>query len=345
MRKFVVSLLICLPLGSLQAQNSFPSSGNAEIYQRGTSARAYDVYNANGLLVSRFEVTSDKSGQLWLKDVNGNTRVILRSNSSPSYIMGNLGLGTSTPDAALDIKKEGIALEIDHTTKGGHSLIKFNSVVNNGSDKAFILFQDESSNSPGSGSEDVRLTMGVFNDFRASSYHSDELWLQGGGRLVQNVGSWDEELNTIIGTPSTGTTGGYEWRVNNSVKMGLSHAGQLSVSGTILAKEVKVSTDASNWPDYVFDDNYNLQKLSKVEDFINIHKHLPHMPSAAEVEEDGINLAEMNKLLLMKVEELTLYVIDKDKEVCELRKCLEEKTEQLKRVESRLENIENLISK
>ena len=227
----------------------------------------------------------------------------------------NLGIGNPSPNAALDIKREGTALEIDHTKSGGHSMIKFNSVVNNGSDKAFILFQDETSNSPGTGAEDVRLTMGVFNDFRSWHGHSDELWFQGGGRLVQNVGKWDSELNTIIGTPSSGITGGYEWRVDNIKKMWLSHSGQLSVAGTILAKEVLVSTDKEDWPDFVFEENYRLKDLSEVEEYIKTNGHLPDIPSATKMEEQGVNLAEMNKLLLQKIEELTLHAIKQQAEV------------------------------
>ena len=87
------------------------------------------------------------------------------------------------------------------------AIFNFNSNVNPGSDKGFLLFQDESALLPGTSSEDVRFTIGVFNDFRSIPDHSDELWFQGGGRLVQNVGLWDAELNSLIGIPGVGTTG------------------------------------------------------------------------------------------------------------------------------------------
>ena len=90
---------------------------------------------------------------------------------------------------------------------------------------------------------------------------------------------------------------------------------KLSVNGTILAKEVKVSTEASDWPDFVFEPDYKLRKLSEVENYILTNKHLPDIPSAAQMEAQGVNLAEMNKLLLQKVEELTLYSIEQKKKV------------------------------
>ncbi len=396
------------------------------------------------LLPAIFIICASAFGQTNITDETG--------ASTPINIKGgNVGIGTTSPEAKLEIMGEGTTLEIDHSVTGGHSMIKFNSVVNKGSDKAFILFQDESVNSPGTGHEDVRLTMGVFNDFRSNTSHSDELWLQGGGRLVLNVGKWDSELNELIGTPSVGVTGGYEWRVNNESKMYLSHSGnlgigvlspserlevngniitnklyitagngiyskynndyilrdhnngnvtvnasgldlylgfvntknirivkplcdksgsyrilsedgfiyqsksnvnnyfagnvgigtsnpseKLSVNGTVLAKEIRVSTESSDWPDYVFQDSYQLMDLTEIEIYIKEHKHLPNIPSAKEMEASGVNLAEMNKLLLQKVEELTLYTID-------LEKRDKDKSEEVEALENRLDQIELFI--
>ena len=63
------------------------------------------------------------------------------------------------------------------------------------------------------------------------------------------------------------------------------------------------------WPDYVFADEYELPTLQAVEASIKINKHLPNMPPAAEVAKNGFDLGDMNKRLLEKVEELTLYII------------------------------------
>ena len=86
----------------------------------------------------------------------------------------------------------------------------------------------------------------------------------------------------------------------------------LSVNGNVRAKRVKVYT---TWADYVFEKDYKLLKLNEVEAFINKHGHLPEIPSAVEVEKNGIDIGEMNKKLLSKIEELTLYVIQLNKEI------------------------------
>lgn len=92
---------------------------------------------------------------------------------------------------------------------------------------------------------------------------------------------------------------------------------KVSVKGKLRAMEIKVET--SNWPDYVFTKGYQLPSLKEVENFIKEKKHLPEIPSAAEVECDGLNLGEMNNKLLKKIEELTFYIIDLNKQVEELK--------------------------
>ena len=84
---------------------------------------------------------------------------------------------------------------------------------------------------------------------------------------------------------------------------------KLTVNGTIHSTEVKVTATVPA-PDYVFEEGYNLLSLDEIRTFIDQNKHLPEVPSAKEMEKNGIQLGEMNLLLLKKVEELTLHLID-----------------------------------
>ena len=81
---------------------------------------------------------------------------------------------------------------------------------------------------------------------------------------------------------------------------------KLSVNGNVRSKEVVVE---SNWADYVFEENYSLPPLEWVMDYIRSNKHLPGIPSAKEVKENGLSLGEMQTLMMAKIEELTLYII------------------------------------
>jgi hypothetical protein len=95
---------------------------------------------------------------------------------------------------------------------------------------------------------------------------------------------------------------------------------KLAVDGKIVAREIKVK-DGTPWPDYVFEKDYNLMSLTDLEAFIKKNNHLPNIPSAKEVEEkEGIELGAMNAKLLEKIEELTLHLIEMNKEMQSLRK-------------------------
>ncbi|MGS2765230.1 hypothetical protein [Sinomicrobium sp. M5D2P9] len=98
---------------------------------------------------------------------------------------------------------------------------------------------------------------------------------------------------------------------------------ELTVNGKIHTKEVKVDLDGFAAPDYVFDDNYDLRSLDDVEKYIKENRHLPGIPSAVEMEEEGVNLKGMNMKLLEKVEELTLYVLELKNENRQQQKLLE----------------------
>ncbi|WP_407428007.1 hypothetical protein [Arcticibacter sp.] len=110
---------------------------------------------------------------------------------------------------------------------------------------------------------------------------------------------------------------------NNNISINTSSdpAYKLSVNGSVRAKEVRVET---NWADYVFDENYNLRSLKEVATYIKENNHLPDVPSAKDVEENGIKVGETNALLLRKIEELTLYLIEKDKQIDDLNQKLKD---------------------
>lgn len=96
---------------------------------------------------------------------------------------------------------------------------------------------------------------------------------------------------------------------------------KLAVSGGILTEKVRVATSGTPfWADYVFEPTFKLKSLKEVENFIKENKHLPDVPSTSDVTKNGIDLAETQAILLQKIEELTLYVIEQDKKINQLNK-------------------------
>lgn len=92
-----------------------------------------------------------------------------------------------------------------------------------------------------------------------------------------------------------------------------------SFDGKVLAEGIKILL-RDNWefPDYVFAEDYALRPLSEVKAYIDLHHHLPEVPSASSIAEEGMSLEEMNILLLKKVEELTLYILDQEERIKKL---------------------------
>lgn len=106
----------------------------------------------------------------------------------------------------------------------------------------------------------------------------------------------------------------------------------ISTSGNIWAKEIKIAL-TNPWPDYVFSPSYKLMTLPELSTFVGKYRHLPDMPSAEEAERGGVNIGEMNAKLLKKIEELTLYLIEKDKKISEL----EEQVKDVNEIKSKVE--------
>ena len=130
----------------------------------------------------------------------------------------------------------------------------------------------------------------------------------------QGLGIYDEMHHT------------YRLVITNDGKIGIGTTNtsgyDLAIKGTVVAQDVTVK-EYYNWPDFVFSNEHNILPIPKLENYIKRNKHLPGIPSAKEVKENGLKLGEMNKLLLQKVEELTLYIIQQQKEIEKLKKEVE----------------------
>ena len=134
--------------------------------------------------------------------------------------------------------------------------------------------------------------------------------------LRLNIGDDDDGNDRFV----IGTSNNDVWSNRFIVK----NNGDAYIYGTLHAEKVKIEV-SSGWADFVFAKDYKLPTLESVEKHINAHQHLPGIPSEKEVIENGIDIAEIQTKLLQKVEELTLYVIEQDKQIKQLQEQLKEK--------------------
>jgi hypothetical protein len=144
---------------------------------------------------------------------------------------------------------------------------------------------------------------------------------------IGNVTASNVFISNVVGIGTTDTKG-YMFGVN----------------GKMIANSVTVKL-YGNWADYVFRKDYRLPHLSTIKTYIDQNHHLPEIPSEKDIAESGINLGEMNKLLLKKVEELTLYVIEQNKNYEDLRKQNQRLTESLKSQQKEVNKLKKIILK
>jgi hypothetical protein len=153
---------------------------------------------------------------------------------------------------------------------------------------------------------------------------------------------WSDASNGVAGTggrnlaagliiaPFAGSTAGIRITADGNVGIGVKLTSttnpnnyKLAVNGTIGAKAVKIEISSNTWADYVFNREYKLRTLPELEAFVKANNHLPNIPSATEVEKNGIDIATMDAKLLEKIEELSLYIIEQNKQLTEQNKRIE----------------------
>ncbi len=225
------------------------------------------------------------------------------------YNDGNLGIGTSSPRGRLDVVGDPI-----FGRAGGSALM----IQTPASDVRLVTSKNLTipTGSVGIGTLTPQAKLDVMGDVFFSR-------IGGSGLYIQTPSS-DVRLFSAVGKPILFPVGNIGIGTYNPTR-------KLSVNGTILAKEILVSSAASNWPDYVFEEGYDLMSLEEIESFIEANKHLPNIPSQDDVEKDGVSLGEMQRLHMEKIEELTLHLIEKDKEIDSLE-------ERISRLESLSKN-------
>ncbi|MES2457426.1 MAG: hypothetical protein V4594_17855 [Bacteroidota bacterium] len=245
----------------------------------GYNSGYFDIYNNTNNSISLDLIRSD-----------GAPVFKIEGHTMRSFFGGNVGIGVIDPNAKLDIS--------------GNMAIQ--SSLTNISVRPAIASAAQS---------------GELRSYSGTGYLADDgfLRLSAGGGTNGGVRSYvdlsgystvpDMNMNIVFGT-----SGAERMRILSSGNVGIGTANateKLSVNGKIRAQEIKVET--ANWPDFVFAKNFQLPSLQETEKHILANGHLPGIPSAAEVAKDGIELGEMNKRLLQKVEELTLHLIRQEK--------------------------------
>jgi len=273
--------------------------------------------------------------------VDGNTK--LKGDLS---VDGNLcfnkfvGIGTSSPTSPLHIKGNLTEILLENTNNSPpNEAVKLSIASSEGcgrfvSDKDMAFFVDADNNQTGEGFYFISNS-----NYWGGSY-STLMMIKNEGVTVSSPFTVGTTANSVV----IGYDGAHNYIESNNadllinyynkktvavcsdlsvggnlgIGMGDTKGYKLAVDGAILTEKVKVVSDAIQWQDYVFYPDYQLMPLAELKKYITENNKLPDIPSESEVKANGIELAEMNALLLKKIEELTLYIIAQDNKINEL---------------------------
>ena len=251
------------------------------------------------------------------------------NGSNVYYNLGNVGIGTNTPQSNLEIANT------TTTTNMRFASDKYGFYFYSIKDLAYIRGGDGTTSFETIGAKSGNL------HFWSPPFTVGEQVGGGWNSLICAAVSFhDQSLNQVTGTICAGgitlgapnssghhnvnltsdgslRLGAFIINGNSLYNIELLNTGNAIFNGKITAKEIEVKVNV--WADHVFNKNYQLKPLAEVEKYIAANNHLPEVPSEAEVKENGVNVGEMNALLLKKIEELTLYTIQLKKEIDALK--------------------------
>jgi hypothetical protein len=366
MKHFILSLATIFSSSCLIAQNSYPGTGTA-LLQSGSNQALTIKDSRAGNNWNYIEWLFSNGTRDWLLGRNQNNGMfsIYREGLNEVFTIDNagaVGIGTTTfgnEKLSLAGNAQWQLRMRDVGTGGGDWRLGVTS-NNWGITNGKFLISNTNLSSDASFVIDNSRNVGIGTTAPATRLH-----VQGNGSLnvdfkvtgrIQSGdangfgGMWVNSAGTMFmgqqGGSSIGFFNNSAWRlvVNQDGNVGIGTTSpdeKLTVNGKIHAKEVIIDL-AVPAPDYVFAQNYPLTPLDEVQAYIAQHKHLPEVPSAKEMEKDGVKVGEMEMLLLKKIEELTLYVIELKDE----NKLMKSENDELKKlILDRLTELENNANK
>lgn len=274
-----------IALGIASMFNNYSSSGNVMLgYQTG-----YQNSSGSNNIFLGYQAGYNETGsnKLYIDNSNTTSPLIYGDfDANTLGFMGFVGIGTKTPVAALHVEGD-----------------------NNDSTSVLISPQETSSGG---------ISKIILSEDHDGTYSMQ--WRYNGIGNTNRLELWGKSNTTYYGPHMTIDRNDGDIYIDGNMAIGgdFSSGYKLSVAGKMICEELRVNLQA-DWPDYVFTDNYNLMPVNELENYIEDNGHLPNVPPASEMEKSGLEVGETQRMMMEKIEELTLYIIELKNEIEELK--------------------------
>lgn len=322
-----ITTIVC---GALMSSLSL----NAQIVTTGT-ATTTPLYTGGKLGLGYTTVPSTFTGQLQLNVNSDNRQIVLNGGASNAFQFAGVGFNNSqfklnvpsstddfvfyaganstTSSELMRVKGNGTVLMGTASTAGSMQ------VLGNSNTSMYLRNYGVTGQ--------TNLTIGIpnnawgFSSFAAAGdlvYRSSSTAFNSASMIFHNYGGTSMKFAVRDKLVMKMNENGQVTIGDQTITSGPNMDFKLAVDGKLVTKSFRITS--LNWADYVFADDYKLKPLSEVEDYIKANNHLPSIPSATEIEGNGVNVGDMLQLHMEKIEELTLYLIEMKKQNDELSK-------------------------
>jgi hypothetical protein len=297
-KSIITSGIILFFIGAIQAQNNvLPLSGNVgvgtlpslalpnyNLQLHGTTDYLYDNA-ANPNPVASINLWNEPE-----KQNNYTTKAMVNAGKSVSFGMTNTTTGFGINDGT----------EFRLTQNNFSVINRENGNFTLGTKNAFMTFSNENS----------RVWIGGVNDPTSSLYAKYNVMSNDNGIYIKSsiLGKYGLKIEVREASNALEV-----YNTSNTLK-------QFKVTGNGEVFARRYTTTLNNIPDYVFKEGYNLMSLNDLKTYVNTQQHLPNIPSEKEFQKEGVDIGELNRLLLEKVEELTLYILQLEERISKIEK-------------------------
>jgi hypothetical protein len=315
-KKLLVLPLVIAALSGFAQNNNYPTAGNPTIYDYSPTIYLQRNINEGGYTQGVQTKLLDGTNNWFFGNLHDEQWIVAKGDySNPKLTVlssGNMGIGTANPTQRLSVSGN---INLENPTGGnylGFGVVgssEYNTLGSMYSSAGLVLAHGLKPSNTVAG-----LVYAYQNMSRNAIVLGDNFSF-GGIKFYTKSASQETVDAPFVADPAMQLTDGGNLLIGKTTQS--NHTYKVDIAGKVRANEIVVNTTGA---DFVFESSYHLRPIAELEKFVKQNRHLPEIPAAKTMQQEGVGVSELQTKLLQKIEELTLYIIQQQKEIDELKK-------------------------